>query len=141
MQKTVMESGCCGDYEGVVDISLPNPGTYSGGQDLRACCSKFSINRLTMTVETGLPMALPMYIKWVDLKCPLLSDGVPSLNNRCQAASIGTLVKMDSTSNTRHHLLDNGLLFYVESLRKLDSQGMCTVCLQLYWYTDTIIQT
>ena len=35
------------------------PGTYSGGHDLRACCSKFSINRLVMTAETGLPMATP----------------------------------------------------------------------------------
>ena len=33
--------------------------TYTGGQDLRPYFSKFSINRLTMIAETGLPVATP----------------------------------------------------------------------------------
>ena len=32
-------------------------GTYSGRHDPRAHCSEFSIDRLVMIVETGLPMA------------------------------------------------------------------------------------
>ena len=58
MQKKVIDNGSCGDYEGEVDVSLTNQGTYSG-HDLRACCSKFSINRLAMIAETGLSKATP----------------------------------------------------------------------------------
>ena len=32
---------------------------YSGGQDMRACCSRFSMYRLAMTADTGFPMAAP----------------------------------------------------------------------------------
>ena len=37
IQKKVVDSGSCGDYKSVINVSLLNSGKYSGGQDLRAC--------------------------------------------------------------------------------------------------------
>ena len=34
VQKKVIDSESCGDYEGVVDVSLQIRGSYSGGHDL-----------------------------------------------------------------------------------------------------------
>ena len=39
-------------------------GTYYGGHDLMACCSKFTIYRLAMIAETALHMAATSSCSW-----------------------------------------------------------------------------